>query len=81
MPAMGLTTRPMRRIPTTRRGRTKAARDDPEMETGKTWPPLPAGMLLPLQESVNVGAINAAGWAVGLGSLALVVIWLNHLYR
>jgi cell division inhibitor SulA len=38
-------------------------------------------MLLPLQESVNVAAVNAAGWAVALGSIALVVAWLNHLYR
>lgn len=51
------------------------------METGKSDPSLRRRMILPLQESVNVAAINAAGWAVGLGSLAFVVAWLNHLYR
>jgi hypothetical protein len=38
-------------------------------------------MYLPLQESVNAGVIDAAGWVVGLGSLALVVAWLAYLYR
>jgi hypothetical protein len=38
-------------------------------------------MYLPLQETVNAGAVDAAGWVVGIGSLALVVGWLAHLYR
>lgn len=37
--------------------------------------------LLPLQETVNAGAIDAAGWVVGLASLAFVVGWLAYLYR
>ena len=32
-------------------------------------------MFVPLQEGVNVGAISAAGWLVGLAGLALVVGW------
>jgi hypothetical protein len=36
---------------------------------------------LPLQETVNAGAVDAAGWVVGIGSLALVVGWLAYLYR
>jgi hypothetical protein len=36
---------------------------------------------LPLQETVNAAAVDAAGWVVGIGSLALVVGWLAYLYR
>ena len=38
-------------------------------------------MYLPLQETVNAGAIDAAGWVVGIASLALTVGWLVYLYR
>jgi hypothetical protein len=37
--------------------------------------------LLPLQETVNAGAVDAAGWVVGIASLALVLGWLAYLYR
>lgn len=38
-------------------------------------------MYLPLQESVNAGAVSAAGWIVGLGGLAVTAAWLAYLYR
>jgi hypothetical protein len=36
-------------------------------------------MFVPLQEGVNVGVINAAGWLVALGSLAITIGWLYKL--
>ena len=38
-------------------------------------------MYLPLQEMVNAGAVDAAGWVVGVASLALTAGWLAYLYR
>jgi hypothetical protein len=38
-------------------------------------------MVLPLQESVNAGVIDAAGWVVGLGGLGLLAAWLAYLFR
>jgi hypothetical protein len=37
-------------------------------------------MSIPLQ-AVNAGLIDAAGWVVGLGSLAAVGAWLAYLFR
>jgi|GEM_PF-632561 len=37
-------------------------------------------MFVPLQETVNAGVVNAAGWAVGLGGIALTALWLRDLY-
>jgi hypothetical protein len=38
-------------------------------------------MYIPLQETVNAGAINAAGIIVGGGGIALTALWLQYLYR
>jgi hypothetical protein len=40
----------------------------------------PLAMFVPLQETVNAGLVNAAGWAVGLGGIALTALWLRDLY-
>jgi hypothetical protein len=37
--------------------------------------------MIPLQEGVNVAAIDAAGWLVLVASLAFVVAWLVYLTR
>lgn len=39
------------------------------------------GTMIPLQETVNTGAVGAAGWIVGLGGLAITAAWLAYLYR
>ena len=36
-------------------------------------------MLSLLQETVNTGVIDVAGWIVALGGLAFVVGWYNRL--
>jgi len=38
-------------------------------------------MLVPLQETVNPGAISTAGWVVGLAGIAFTAAWLAYLYR
>lgn len=38
-------------------------------------------MLVVLQEGVGTAAINAAGFAVLIGSLLLVAVWWAVLYR
>jgi polynucleotide 5'-kinase involved in rRNA processing len=38
-------------------------------------------MITVLQETVQPGVVDLAGWIVGLGGLALVVLWLDYLYR
>jgi hypothetical protein len=38
-----------------------------------------AGVLL--QEGVQTGIVNGAGFAVGIASIALVVAWWAYLYR
>jgi hypothetical protein len=38
-------------------------------------------MFVPLQEAVQPGIIDAAGWIVGVGGLAATALWLNSLYR
>jgi hypothetical protein len=37
--------------------------------------------MIPLQESVNVAAIDGSGWLVLVASLAFVVGWLVYLTR
>ena len=37
--------------------------------------------VLQAAEEVNAGAIDAAGWIVGLAGIAMVVAWLVYLYR
>lgn len=56
-----------------------ASRRDPGRH--KPSPRVRAGMYLPLQEMVNAGAVDAAGWVVGVASLALTAGWLAYLYR
>lgn len=34
-----------------------------------------------LQETVNTGAVSAAGWIVAVASLLITVGWLYYLYR
>ena len=78
---MGLTTRPIRRMGNRWRGPGKS---DPEpiAEIDGMKPPgaKPLAMFVPLQETVNAGLVNAAGWAVGLGGIALTALWLRDLY-
>jgi hypothetical protein len=38
-------------------------------------------MYLPLQEGVQAGAVDLAGWIVGVGGLLAVVLWLAYLLR
>lgn len=38
-------------------------------------------MFIPLQETVNAGVIEAAGWIIGGGGLLLTALWLHYLYR
>lgn len=37
-------------------------------------------MFVPLQETVNTGVIEAAGWIVGGGGILLTALWLRDLY-
>lgn len=38
-------------------------------------------MFAPLQENVQTGFVDAAGWIVLLGGLLLVAVWWHVLYR
>ncbi len=38
-------------------------------------------MYIPLQEGVQTGLINVAGYVILLGGLALAAIWWKVLYR
>lgn len=38
-------------------------------------------MYIPLQEGVQTGLINVAGFVILLGGLLATALWLNHLYR
>mgnify|MGYP000518941933 FL=1 len=38
-------------------------------------------MYVPLQEGVQPGLINAAGFVILVGGLLLTAFWLNRLYR
>lgn len=38
-------------------------------------------MLIPLQEGVQTGLINASGFVVLLGGLLLTALWWKSLYR
>lgn len=53
------------------------------IDPGRHKPPprVRAGMYLPLQETVNAGAIDAGSWVVCIASLAVTAGWLAYLYR
>lgn len=38
-------------------------------------------MIVPLQETVNAGVVETAGWIVGGGGVLLTALWLHSLYR
>jgi len=64
----------------TPRGRTGAAAwagvstlNNPRRKAGR--------MYLPLQEGVQTGVVDLAGWFVAVGGLAAVAAWLARLYR
>lgn len=40
----------------------------------------PHSMFVPLQESVNAGVIELAGWIIGGGGILLTALWLRSLY-
>lgn len=42
---------------------------------------LPPGMNVVLQEGVRTGLIDAAGWVILLGGLAVTALWLKWLGR
>lgn len=38
-------------------------------------------MIVPLQETVQPGVINAAGYALTVGGILATALWLRALYR
>ena len=42
---------------------------------------LPQGSLPVLQEHVNAGLVDLAGWALLFGGVVVTALWLRSLYR